>query len=158
MTSMLGSVLDRNISYFTVIPALILPLSARYISGLSGPGKKLFDKNNPRGHMETLRTAEIDKELRARLIRAEACCANGFEALPLFAAGVAAGNAAGVAARTMNLLSVGWIASRVLYTYVFISYQGREKLAYNGVPMRTKVWTVSISILMSMFVVAGLQK
>ncbi|KAH7027202.1 uncharacterized protein B0I36DRAFT_385271 [Microdochium trichocladiopsis] len=156
MASLLN--LDRNISYFTIIPALILPLSARYVSGLSGPGRKLFDKMNPRGHLEALKTAKMDEELRGRLLRAEACCANGFEALPLFAAAVTAGNAAGVPARTMNLLSVGWIATRVAYTYVFIWYQGREKLAYNAVPLRTKVWLVGITTLMSMFVLAGLQQ
>ncbi|KXJ85630.1 hypothetical protein Micbo1qcDRAFT_153974 [Microdochium bolleyi] len=157
MASVFNIGLDRNISYFMVIPALILPLSARYISGISGPGRKLFDKKNPRGHADALKNAEMDEELRGKLMRAEACCANGFEALPLFAAAVTAGNAAGVPTRTMNLLSVGWIASRVLYTYVFIWYQGTEKLGYKSVPMRTKVWTVGISMIMSMFVLAGLQ-
>lgn len=101
-------------------------------------------------------TKNAHTQLRGRLLRAEACCANGFEALPLFAAAVTAGNAAGVPARTMNVLSVGWIATRVAYTYVFIWYQGREKLAYNAAPLRTKVWLVGVTTLMSMFVLAGL--
>jgi len=58
----------------------------------------------------------------------------------------------------MNLLSAGWIGLRVAYTYVFIWYQGREKLAYNAVPLRTKVWLMGVTTLMTMFVLAGLQQ
>jgi hypothetical protein len=73
--------LSRNVSYFTVsyqyaelfftqltlvqIPsALVLPLLARYYSGLSGPGAKLFNRNDPRGFVDTLKKAELDEEVR----------------------------------------------------------------------------------------------
>lgn len=90
-------------------------------------------------------------------MRAEACSANGFEALPLFAAAVTAGNSAGVSALTMNVLSIGWLASRVLYTYVYIWYQDTEKLALGQAPLRFKVWATGAMICMSMFVLAGLK-
>jgi len=155
MASLLG--FDKNISYFTIPPALILALGARFYSGLSGPGKKHFDRHNPRDFTETLKKSDLDKELRGRLLRAEACSANGFEALPLFAAAVTAGNSAGVSALTMNVLSIGWLASRVLYTYVYIWYQETEKLALGQAPLRFNVWAAGAMICMSLFVLAGLK-
>ncbi|PVI05971.1 hypothetical protein DM02DRAFT_724743 [Periconia macrospinosa] len=148
---------EKNISYFTVPVALFLALVPRVYSGISGPGKKLFDRHRPRDFTQTLKNADIDEELRDRLLRAEGCSANGFEVLPVFAAAVTAGNSAGVPARTMNLLSVGWISSRVVYTYVYIWYQGREKLAAGQSPLRFKVWTFGAGLCMSMFVLAGLR-
>ena len=91
------------------------------------------------------------------MIRAEACSANGFEALPLFAAAVTAGNSAGVSTQAMNVLSIGWLASRMLYTYVYIWYQAREKLVIGQAPLRWNVWLVGTVMLMSMFVQAGLK-
>jgi uncharacterized MAPEG superfamily protein len=75
----------------------------------------------------------------------------------VYAAAVTAGNAVGVSAVTMNVLSIAWLASRVLYTYVYIWYQATEKLAPGQTPLRTKVWTVGAVICMSMFVLAGLK-
>lgn len=157
-----------------VPPALILALLPRFYSGLSGPGARLFDRNNPRGFIDILKKAEIEEEvrntivsmkvrkltifqLRGQLLRAEACSANGFEALPFFAAAVTAGNAAGVSAGIMNALTLLWLASRILYTYVYIFQSGREKLAVGQAPLRFKVWSVGATICMSMFVMAGLK-
>jgi uncharacterized MAPEG superfamily protein len=75
----------------------------------------------------------------------------------VFAAAVTAGNSAGVSALTMNVLSIGWLASRVLYTYVYIWYQGTEKLAFGEAPLRFKVWSIGTMICMTMFVLAGLK-
>jgi uncharacterized MAPEG superfamily protein len=57
----------------------------------------------------------------------------------------------------MNVLSIGWLASRVLYTYVYIWYQGTEQLALGQAPFRFKVWAAGAMICMSMFVLAGLK-
>jgi hypothetical protein len=71
---------EKNISYFTVNPshpypslrsltftqiplALFLPLGARFYSGHSGPGAKLFDRKNPRDFVDTLKQADIDEEV-----------------------------------------------------------------------------------------------
>jgi hypothetical protein len=43
--------------------ALILPLTARFYSGLSGPGAKLFDRLNPRGFNDALKQADIDEQV-----------------------------------------------------------------------------------------------
>lgn len=102
------------------------------------------------------RSADID-QLRGRLLRAEACSANGFEALPLFAAAVTAGNAAGLSTLTMNTLSAGWLASRLLYTYIYIWQSDTEKLAPGQAPLRFKVWAIGATICMSVFVLAGMK-
>lgn len=75
----------------------------------------------------------------------------------MFAAAVTAGNTAGVSAGTMNLMSIGWIISRFVYTYVYIWYQEQEKLAMGQAPLRFKVWSVGAVTCMSMFVLAGLR-
>jgi uncharacterized MAPEG superfamily protein len=57
----------------------------------------------------------------------------------------------------MNVLSIGWLVSRVVYTYVYIWYQETEKLALGQAPLRFKVWSVGAMICMSMIVMAGLK-
>ena len=90
-------------------------------------------------------------------MRAEAASANGFEALPFYAAAVTAGNAAGVSATVMNVLSVVWLVSRLVYNYVYIWYQATEQLGPEQPPLRFKVWSVGAMACMSMFVMAGLK-
>jgi hypothetical protein len=42
----------------------MLALGARFYSGLSGPGLKLFDRHRPRDFTETLKNADLDDEVR----------------------------------------------------------------------------------------------
>ncbi|KAI5928335.1 hypothetical protein F4810DRAFT_190193 [Camillea tinctor] len=144
---------NQNISYFTIPVALFLALAPRGYSGFSGAGKKFFDPSNPRTFAARLENADIDKELKARILRAEACSANAFENLPLYAAAVVAGNAAGLPKDTLNALAAGYVASRVAYTWVYIWGQNNRKLA----EARTLVWGVGIGFIMTLFVKAGLR-
>jgi hypothetical protein len=41
----------------------MLALGARFYSGLSGPGYKLFDRHRPREFSETLKNADLDEEV-----------------------------------------------------------------------------------------------
>ncbi|KAI0381665.1 hypothetical protein F5Y04DRAFT_65473 [Hypomontagnella monticulosa] len=148
MASFLG--LEQNISYYTIPAALMLALLPRTYSGLTGPGKKFFDGNNPRFFTARLESADIDKKLRGRLQRAEAAGANAFETLGLYAAAVTAGNAGGLSASTMNGLSIGYLATRVLYTWIYIWGQENRKMA----PLRTIVWGINMIICMTMFSMA----
>ncbi|KAL7624727.1 hypothetical protein AAE478_006298 [Parahypoxylon ruwenzoriense] len=144
--------LEKNISYWTIPAALILALFPRTYSGLTGPGKKVFDPTNPRTFAARLdKAADMDKKLRLRLQRAEAAGANAFETLGLYAAAVTAGNAAGLPAQTMNSLTLYYLGSRVLYTWVYIWGQENRSLA----PVRTLVWTAGMTFIMAMFVQAG---
>ncbi|KAI1397290.1 hypothetical protein F4819DRAFT_490685 [Hypoxylon fuscum] len=149
MASYIG--LEKNISYLTIPAALFLALLPRVYSGLTGPGSKIFDPNNPRTFAARLDSAEIDKKLRLRLQRAEAAGANAFETLGLYAAAVTAGNAAGVSAETMNVSSLGYLASRVFYTWIYIWGQENRKI----LPLRTVVWGFAMGFSMIMFVKAS---
>jgi uncharacterized MAPEG superfamily protein len=57
----------------------------------------------------------------------------------------------------MNMLSIGWLATRIVYTYVYIWYQETEVLAPGQIPLRFKVWAAGATICMTMFVLAGLR-
>ncbi|KAI0149308.1 hypothetical protein BJ166DRAFT_596273 [Pestalotiopsis sp. NC0098] len=145
---------ENNISYYTLPVGLVLALYPRIYSGLTGPGKKHFDPSNPRTFVDRLeKTEALDKKLRLRFQRAEACSANGFEGLPMFAAAVTAGNAAGLSPEALNYLSLGYLASRVAYTWVYIYLLDNPKLAY----WRTHAWTAGVVSLMTLFVKAGLK-
>ncbi|KAI1097575.1 hypothetical protein F4804DRAFT_160223 [Jackrogersella minutella] len=151
MASYIG--LEKNISYFTIPAAVVLALLPRVYSGLTGPGKKFFDGNNPRVFTQALEKADMDKKLRGRLQRAEAAGANGFETLGFYAAAVTAGNAGGLSAEALNNLTLTYLASRVLYNWVYIWGQENRKL----IPLRTHVWSVGMVASMAMFVLAGLR-
>ncbi|KAI5862278.1 hypothetical protein GGS23DRAFT_115907 [Durotheca rogersii] len=144
---------DKNISYWTVPAALFMALLPRFYAGLSGPGKQFFDRSNPRNFTARLESSDLDKRVRQRLQRAEAAGANAFETLGLYAAAVTAGNAAGVPAATMNALSLGYLATRALYTWVYIWGQENRRMY----PARTIVWFVNMIIVMTAFVQAGLR-
>ncbi|ETS73785.1 hypothetical protein PFICI_14731 [Pestalotiopsis fici W106-1] len=145
---------ENNVSYYTIPAALGVALYPRFYSGIVGPGKKYFDRTNPRNFVGRLDKVEgLDKQLRLRLQRAESCSANAFETLPLFAAAVTAANAAGVSPVALNYLSLGYVASRVVYTWVYIYLLDNPKLF----AWRTNVWTVGTVILMTLFIKAGLK-
>ncbi|KAI1494520.1 hypothetical protein F5X96DRAFT_567017 [Biscogniauxia mediterranea] len=144
---------NQNISYFTIPVAFFLAMAPRGYSGFAGPGKKYFDPANPRTFAARLENADIDKDVKARILRAEACSANAFEALPLYAAAVVAGNVAGLPRDTLNALAAGYIASRAAYTWVYIWGQNNRKLA----DARTLVWGVGVGLVMTLFVKAGLR-
>ncbi|KAK5636748.1 hypothetical protein RRF57_012460 [Xylaria bambusicola] len=104
---------EKNISYFTA-------LWPRSQSAFKEPGKTYFDHAHPRTFASRLEKSDLDKDTVAQILRAEAACANGLEGLPIFAAAVIAGNSAGLSPLTLNALSVGYIASRIVYNYVYI--------------------------------------
>ena len=80
----------------------------------------------------------------------EGAQSNGFENLGLFAAGVVAANMAGVATPTLNGLSIGFVASRVVYNYVYI-FNDTAVLA----KARSWVYMVGVGICWTLYVLAG---
>ena len=62
-----------------------------------------------------------------------------------------AGNAAGVPTQRMNTLALTYVASRVLYNYVYVVLQDNSRLAV----LRPLVWGVGITVIMMLFVAAG---
>ncbi|KAH9893684.1 hypothetical protein F4778DRAFT_748166 [Xylariomycetidae sp. FL2044] len=151
MASFLG--LPQNVSYLTIPAVFVVTMYPRFLN-LSSPGRKFFDGRNPRTFPDRLEKSDLDKRTQQRLLRCEACTANGFEGLPLFAAAVTAGNAAGLSAAFMNTVAVGYLVSRVAFTYIYVWAQ--EDAASGVEKYRTLVWLVGVGLLMSAFVKAGL--
>ncbi|KAI2611599.1 uncharacterized protein GGS25DRAFT_483346 [Hypoxylon fragiforme] len=149
MASYMG--LEKNISYWTIPAAFVLALLPRVYAGHIGLGKKFFDGTNPRTFTERLEKANIDKRSKLRLQRAEAAGANAFETLGLYAAAVTAGNAADLPRETLNTLSLAYLATRVLYTWVYIWGQENRRFA----PVRTLVWSAGIFLVMRLFILSA---
>ncbi|KAI1364518.1 hypothetical protein F5Y08DRAFT_306560 [Xylaria arbuscula] len=145
---------EKNISYFTIPVALLAALWPRSQSAFKEPGQKYFDPANPRTFASRLEKSDLDKETVAKILRAEAATANGMEGLPVFAAAVVAGNTAGLSPLVLNGLSLGYIASRIVYNYVYIFLGENRKLA----GLRTPIWFVGIGQALALFVKAGLAK
>lgn len=86
-----------------------------------------------------------------RIQRSEAASANAYEALAVYAAGIAAAGAAGVPAETLNTLSGAYLASRAVYNVIYIFLQDNRKFA----PVRTVAWGVGTLAIMALWVKAG---
>jgi uncharacterized MAPEG superfamily protein len=66
---------------------------------------------------------------------------------------VAAGNQAGLDARTLNLFSAGYLATRLIFNYIYIYLGSSAKLA----PLRSLAWTVNMCFSLGLFVASGLK-
>jgi uncharacterized MAPEG superfamily protein len=82
--------------------------------------------------------------------RAEAAQMNNFENLGLFASAIVAGNLAGLSSQTMNLLSGGYLASRIAYNFIYIN--NNTQAAANT---RSAVYMAGIGMIFTMFIKAG---
>jgi uncharacterized MAPEG superfamily protein len=77
---------------------------------------------------------------------------NGFETLGLYAGGVAAANYAGVDVQTLNLLTIEYILSRMLYIFVYIVLCENRKLS----PLRTLSWLLGVFSMLALWIMAGM--
>lgn len=64
-------------------------------------------------------------------MRAESAQQNGFENLGLFAAAVVIGNVANLSNSTLNTLSGAYLASRVVYNYLYLTGTTDTKGEFN---------------------------
>lgn len=85
------------------------------------------------------------------MLRAKAASANGFETLGLYAPAVVAANVTGVDVRTLNMLTLGYIITRIIYNITYIWLQRNRKLA--GV--RSVSWVTGISLAVTLWIKAG---
>lgn len=83
-------------------------------------------------------------------MRAEAAQTNGFENLAFFASAVVAANVAGVPTATLNTLSGGYLASRVLYNLIYINNTS-EAMAN----ARSVVFVSGIGMIFTLFIKSG---
>jgi uncharacterized MAPEG superfamily protein len=87
---------------------------------------------------------------RDRIVRAEAAQANGLENVGFFAAAGVAGNVAGLSKGVVNYLSVGYLVSRGLYSWLYVV--GDTK----GMAIaRTGVFFSGQGLIFALFIMAG---
>ncbi|KUJ07310.1 uncharacterized protein LY89DRAFT_789773 [Mollisia scopiformis] len=115
--------------------------------------------NNGRWNNTSPRSSNWDASLRkstpadiySRYERAEAAHKNGFENLPLFVGAVLAGNIAKLDTKTLNTFVASYLASRVLYTLIYINVS-KNSLSY----FRTVVWLTGAVMCLGIFVKSGM--
>lgn len=150
MDSLFGLDLSRNYSYFSVPAAFFSAALPHAYSVLSS--RVHYDNANPRNHQESLAKSEtLDKVKQQCMLRAKAASANGFETLGLYAPAVVAANVTGVDVRTLNMLTLGYIITRIIYNITYIWLQRNRKLA--GV--RSVSWVTGISLAVTLWIKAG---
>jgi uncharacterized MAPEG superfamily protein len=150
MSSLLA---QTNISLYTLPLSWILCLAPRLYAAYlyTTTTSKPIDLLLPRALAAratadtTLTTSERD-----RIVRAEAAQANGLENVGLFAAAVVAGNVAGLSKVALNSLSLAYLASRALYSWLYVV--GDKK---GWALARTGVFFAGQGVLFSLFVLAG---
>ncbi|MCJ1408154.1 hypothetical protein MMC19_002227 [Ptychographa xylographoides] len=145
--------LTRNFSLYTVPAAWILSLAPHvYATQLyDAKSAKSFDLTQPRSLTAKVANDQtLDQATKDRVIRAEGAQQNGFENVGLFAAAVVAGNVAGVDHWWLNTLSGGYVASRVVYNFVYIN---NESVAVANA--RTGVFLSGIGMIFGLFIMAG---
>jgi uncharacterized MAPEG superfamily protein len=76
---------------------------------------------------EDLSKANLPPADLARLKRQEAAHKNALENFPLFAAAMIVGNEAGLEAGTLNLVGVGYLVCRGVYSWLYVNTTSEKK-------------------------------
>ena len=145
----------RNFSLYTIPAAWLISIAPHFYSAAlySSASSKKFNAISPREMPAQIKDDQsVDQATKARFTRAESASANGFENIGLFAAAVAAGNAAGLDHGYLNTLSGLYLASRVAYTLIYINNTS-EGMAR----ARTGAFLSGVGIIFTLFISAGNQ-
>lgn len=119
-----------TIAKWCVLAACLLPVFSVGLAkaSLSRLPRKQggFDNENPR---------EWEAKLQGWRARAHAAQLNGFEALPLFIAGVVFAQMAQADQSRIDLLAMGFVAARLAYVAAYLA---------NKATLRSAIWTVGL--------------
>lgn len=125
-----------TVALWCILIAICLPYICTGIAKVSG-GFRLKDNHDPRDFLESLNGLGR---------RAHAAQLNSFEVTPAFAAAVIVAHLAGNAELvTINVLSVLFITSRLLYIICYLA---------DWAILRSLVWFVGMGLIVSFFVVS----
>lgn len=125
-----------TVALWCILIAIFLPYLCTVVAKISG-GYRLDDNHEPRDFLDSL-------EGLGR--RANAAQLNSFEIFPAFAAAVIVAHLAGNAELvTINVLSVLFITSRLLYIICYLA---------DWHILRSLVWFVGLGLIISLFVVS----
>jgi uncharacterized MAPEG superfamily protein len=128
-----------TIANVCLIAAALLPIVCAGIAKKSGFGKRRrdggYDNHDPRGWLARQQGVSA---------RANAAQANGFEALPLFIAGVLAAQQQGAAQGTVDALALAFVATRIVYIVCYLADQEKA---------RSLVWVLGLGLSIALFFV-----
>ncbi|NMM36212.1 MAG: hypothetical protein HHJ09_01690 [Glaciimonas sp.] len=124
-------------AYWCVFLAGMMPV---FTVAFAKYGRADFDNSAPR--------AWLDK-LEGKRRRADYAHRNHFEAFPFFAAGVIIAQQLNAPQNAINLLALGFIAARIVYTFMYLSDR----------PLwRSLTWAIGYLCVIALFLVAGLHQ
>ncbi|MHC8317319.1 MAPEG family protein [Pseudomonas sp. LB3P31] len=126
-----------TVALWCILIAIFLPYLCVGVAKISG-GYRLKDNHDPRDFLDSLNGLGR---------RAHAAQLNSFEVTPAFAAAVIVAHLAGNAELvTINVLSVLFITSRLLYIICYLA---------DWAILRSLVWFVGMGLIVSLFVVSA---
>lgn len=143
----------RNYSLYTIPAAWGLSLVPHlYAAHLYQKAtSRTFDNRHPRSLTKIVAEDQsIDSTTKGRIIRAEGAQQNGFENVGLFAAAVVAGNMARLDNSWLNILSAGYVLSRLIYNVIYIN-NTTASLAM----VRSTVFTGGAGMIIALYIMAG---
>jgi uncharacterized MAPEG superfamily protein len=126
-----------TIAFWTILAAIALPwlMAAMKKSPLAANGK--YSNRAPRA---------MQPKLQGLSQRAHWAEQNSFEILPAFIAAVLVAHFAGAEQATVDLLAVGFVVSRVLYSICYLM---------NWASLRSLIWMVGLLFIVSLFVISA---
>ncbi|OAA74047.1 Membrane-associated, eicosanoid/glutathione metabolism (MAPEG) protein [Cordyceps fumosorosea ARSEF 2679] len=141
-----------NLSFFT-LPAVVLGTCIGPHGYAILHARNHYDNAYPRKFNDAIAESEtLDKEAKARILRAQAASDNSFETLGYFAAAVVAGNYAGLESSSLNFLSIGYLVTRLAYVVTYIKLQ--DNRMYHV--LRSVFWEAAFCFSSALWIKAGL--
>ena len=144
---------ETNVSLYTLPVSWVLCLLPRFYAAYlyTTSTSKPLDMLLPRG-LAARASADpaLQHATRDRIVRAEAAQANGLENVCYFAAAVVAGNMAGLSKSVVNCLSVGYLLSRGLYSWLYVVGDTKTMAI-----ARTGIFFSGQGLIFALFIMAG---
>lgn len=127
-----------TITQWCVLIACLLPILTM------GAAKASFGRTPRRdGGFDNVNPREWEAKLTGWQSRAHAAQNNGFEALPLFIAGVIFAQMGGVEQARIDMLALAFVALRLAYTWAYLS---------NRATLRSLIWFAGIGVSVALLV------
>lgn len=129
-----------TITQWCVLAACLLPVLTM------GMAKASFGRTPRReGGFDNVNPREWEAKLTGWQGRAHAAQNNGFEALPLFIAGVFFAQMSGVEQARIDMLALAFVALRLAYTWAYLS---------NHASLRSLIWFAGIGVSVALLVIS----
>ncbi|WVR06825.1 hypothetical protein IAU60_003861 [Kwoniella sp. DSM 27419] len=146
--------LQFNYSLFSVPVGWAVAMSPLWwaIGRVSAEAPGTYDNSNPKESWEKLDQAKLSPQLKRRVRRAVDANNNGHTNLPLFAAGLAAANAAHVDSFSLHASSAVFLLSRAAYNFAYVLIED-EKLSF----IRTIFYWTGVGSCFALFIQAANQ-